>query len=186
MASLIFFLLLAVFVVAAMRSPRKLTISPDSQPGRVVESETGYGTEATGERMNIDALICTCNGWQQRRSRFATGTPMRLCEHLVSYFTRHINMLPASAQPLTRMILLMNKEKQGMPCGAGTEYGHLDEQAYVLYVVREPELMARLILGGRRYELRFANRNWLPGPPEQVEYFSLRARQLANAAFSKA
>lgn len=187
MTTIIFFLLLALFVGMAMRAARKSGISPDSRPGRVVVASTGSagGENAANERMNLDAHICTCNDWQRRRSRFAQGTPMRLCRHLTAYFARRLDALPPAMQPLAHMVSLMYREKQGMPCGAGTEYGHLDGQPYVLYVVSEPGPAARLILGGRRHELRFTDGSWLPGPPLQVEYFSVRARQLANAAFSK-
>lgn len=180
MVTIVFFLLIAVFVGTAIRAARESAISPSSQPGTVVEAEDG-----SGAHMNLGAHICSCDDWQRNRSRFVRGTPMRLCKHLTAYYAKRLDALPPSLQSKSRLVALMSIEGQGMPCGVGTEYGHLDELAYVIYVVDSTEPKARLILGGRRYDLNLTDDTWLPGPPLRAGYFSVRARQLANAAFSK-
>lgn len=189
-ASVIFFALLGVFVYVAMREARESSVAPDSLPGNVVEADDG-----SGESLNPVANICTCLDWQRHRAHFATKGPMRLCRHLTAWHARHINLLPEHLRSRAAMIALLASEGQGMPCEAGTEYGHLDEVAYVLYVTRGRDgvARARLILGGRRYDLRLDqaadaqdSRNaWFPEPPPRQRYYLPRAIQLANAAFHK-
>lgn len=191
--SAIFFALLGVFIYAAVRAAKESSVSPGSRPGNVVEADDG-----SGERLNPQANICTCQDWQRYRAHFAVKGPMRLCRHLTAWHARHINLLPDHLRSRAAMIALLASEGQGMPCDAGTEYGHLDEVAYVLYVVRgrDGAVRARLILGGRRYDLqldqaanarsaREARDAWSPEPPPRQSYYLPRAVQLANAAFNK-
>lgn len=176
--SVIFFALIAVFVITAVRAARESAVSPASEPGNLLQAEDG-----SGERMNTTAFICTCADWQRNRSRFVRGTPMRLCRHLVGYYARHLTALPESLHSRAPIISLLGMEGQGMPCGVGTEYGHLDGTAYVIYVVNSAAPRARLVLGSRRYEFDIAAGTWLPEPPRRSTHFAVRARQLASAAF---
>lgn len=179
-AAFIFFALLGVFVYTAVQTARGSSVRPDSHPGDIVQAEDG-----SGEHMNPKALICSCHDWQRRRSRFKTGTPMRLCSHLTGWYARHLMALPEALRTHAALVALLAREGVGLPCGPGTEYGHLDDVAYVLYVVRRNGMRARLVLGGRRYELDVDSAQWFPEPPPQADYYLPRARQLARAARKK-
>lgn len=180
--SLVFFALIGVFVFTAMQAAKESSVSPSSRPGNVVQADDG-----SGEHMNPTACICTCRDWQRHRAHFATRAPMRLCRHLTGWYARHNNTLPEHLQAHATMIALLASEGQGMPCDAGTEYGHLDELPYVLYVAMSHDkvVRARLILGGRRYDLRLDTGEWVPEPPPRNRHYLHRAVQLANTAFKK-
>lgn len=179
-ASFIFFALLGVFVYTAVRAARAPVVRPDSYPGNIVQARDG-----SGEHMNPAAFICSCNDWQTHRSRFKAGTPMRLCRHLTAWYARHIKTLPESLHTHAALVSLLSREGVGLPCGPGTEYGHLDDVAYVLYIVRRDSVCARLVLGGKRYELDVNRGQWNPAPPPWADYFLPRARQLTHAALKK-
>lgn len=179
-AGFIFFALLGVFVYTAVQAARGSTVRPDSHPGAIVQAEDG-----SGEQMNPAACICSCHDWQRHRLRFKTGTPMRLCSHLTAWYARHLIALPESLRTHAALVALLAREGVGLPCGPGTEYGHLDDVAYVLYIVKKNDVRARLVLGGRRYELAVDPAQWFSEPPPQADYYLFRARQLANAALKK-
>ncbi len=152
-------------------------IDPHSEPGTVLSA-----ADDSGESFNIQAHICTCRDWQHRRSRFMFGKPMRLCVHLTAYFARNNNALPLELHVYAPLIVRQAQQYKGMPCGRGTEYGHLENNGYVLYIeeTENGSQQAQLLLGRQFYSHALPRGIWQPENPPQVLYFNTRARQLAN------
>lgn len=177
MASLLFLCLVCSIFLLIRQAGKETHLRPESQPGVLIRVVSDHAEKDV--RMNISACICSCRDWQSRRRGFGTATPMRLCRHLVTYFASHENRLPPSLKTAAPLIAAQAAARDGMPCGPGTEYGHLDKKPYVLYAKKAFLPRVGLLLGSVRYTFDLEENSWKPYPPAKTAYFTLRARQLA-------
>ncbi len=183
MAGFLFICLVLVLVLLVRQAAREARVAPESQPGLLVR--------VVGERpqnditMNVAACICSCQEWQTNRRSFASASPMRLCRHLVAYFAAHEDMLPPSLKGLRPLVTVHAAVRSGLPCGPGTEYGHLEKKPYVLYAEKTAFPGVTFVLGSIRYGYNLESRCWEPYPPPKAAYFALRARQLAEMAHGR-
>ena len=178
MTSILFICFVLGFAALIWKAGGERRMRPESQPGPIIRI-VGDGEEG-GVRMNIGACICTCPDWQQNRGRFAAAAPMRLCRHLTAYFARHQDALPGALRSRAPLILAQARAGAGLPCGPGTEYGHLEDTPYVLYARKAVLPRVPLILGGARYVCDVEKGTWEPQAPPQAAHFMLRSRQLAE------
>lgn len=180
MAGLLFISLIFSIFFLIRQAGKEDLLRPESQPGVLIRVVSDHAENDV--RMNVGACICSCRDWQTYRRGFGTATPMRLCRHLVVYFAGHENMLPPSLKTAAPLIAAQAAVRDGMPCGPGTEYGHLDKKPYVLYAGKAFLPRVELLLGSVRYTCDLEKNLWKPYPPAKTAYFSLRARQLAAMA----
>ncbi len=183
MAGFLFVCLVLALVLLVRQASKEARVLPESQPGLLVR--------VVGDRpendvcMNVAACICSCREWQANRRSFAPAAPMRLCRHLTSYFAAHEDMLPPSLKGLRPLVTVHAATRSGLPCGPGTEYGHLEKKPYVLYARKASLPGVIFVLGSVRYEYDLERRCWEPYPPPKAAYFAFRARQLAEMAHER-
>ena len=179
--SFIIILFFSVIIGAAWsmwRAGQRTSIRPQDTPGAILRVVSDQPDDTV--TMNLTALICTCANWQTRRRRFEAGTPMRLCRHLARYYARHLNTLPPTLILYAPLITTCALRDEGLPCGAGTEYGQVDEKAYILSVRKDELPEVRFYLGNQLVTYNLLTREWDSAPPPRESYFSQRARQLAE------